>query len=132
MYARYKSDNMSANIVLVGCSEIREGKLEELKAAMNDLVELVKAKEPQIIAYNVYLNENGKQLTVLQVHPDSASAEFHMEVTGSAFPKELINVSRIDIYGKPSQSLQEKMRLAETTGSVGTFMHELHAGLSRF
>ncbi|MGZ8886468.1 MAG: hypothetical protein ACXW1O_07870 [Halobacteriota archaeon] len=99
---------------------------------MNDLVELVKAKEPQIIAYSVYLNENGKQLTVLQVHPDSASAEFHMEVTGSAFPKELINVSRIDIYGKPSQSLQEKMRLAETTGSVGAFMHELHAGLSRF
>ena len=40
-----------ANIVIVGCSEIREGKLEELKAAMNDLVELVKAKEPQIIAY---------------------------------------------------------------------------------
>ena len=45
-----------------------------------------------------------------------------MEVTGSAFPKELINLSRIDIYGKPSQSLQEKMRLSETTGSVGVFM----------
>ena len=60
---------MSENIVIVGCSEIREGKLEELKAAMNNLVELVKAKEPQIIAYNVYLNKNGTQLTVLQVHP---------------------------------------------------------------
>jgi hypothetical protein len=99
---------------------------------MNDLVELVKAKEPQIIAYNVYLNEDGTQLTVLQVHPDSASAEFHMEVTGSAFPKELVDLSLIDIYGKPSQSLLEKMRIAETTGSVRTFIHELHAGFSRF
>ena len=123
---------MSENIIIIGCSEIREGKLEALKAAMNNLVELVKAKEPQIIAYNVYLNENGTQLTVLQVHSDSASAEFHMEVTGSAFPKELINLSRIDIYGTPSQSLQEKMRLSETTGSVVAFMHELHAGFFRF
>jgi hypothetical protein len=55
-----------------------------------------------------------------------------MEVTGSAFPKEFINLSRIDIYGTPIQGLQEKMRLSETTGSVGAFMHELHAGLSRF
>jgi len=123
---------MSENIIIVGSSEIREGKLEELKAAMNGLVELVKTKEPQIIAYNVYLNENGTQLSVLQVYPDSASAEFQMGVTGPAFPKELINLSQIDIYGKPSQSLQEKMRLSETTGSVSAFMHELHAGLSRF
>jgi hypothetical protein len=119
---------MSENIIIVGSSEIREGKLEELKAAMNGLVELVKTKEPQIIAYNVYLNENGTQLSVLQVYPDSALAEFQMGVTGPAFPKELINLSQIDIYGKPSQSLQEKMRLSETTGSVSAFMHELHAG----
>ena len=56
---------MSENIIIIGCSEIREGKLEALKAAMNNLVELVKAKEPQIIADNVSLNENGTQLTVL-------------------------------------------------------------------
>jgi hypothetical protein len=123
---------MSENIIIVGCSRIRQGKLEELKAAMNDLVELVKAKEPRIILYNVYINEDGTQLNVLQAHPDSASAEFHMEVTGSAFPKELINLSLIDIYGTPSQSLLEKMRISETTGSVGAFTHELHAGFSRF
>jgi hypothetical protein len=123
---------VSENIIIVGDSRICEGKFEKLKAAMAELAELVKAKEPQILAYNVYLNENVMQLIVRQVHPDSASAEFHMEVTGSAFPKEFINLSRIDIYGTPSQGLQEKMRLSETTGSVGAFMHELHAGLSRF
>jgi hypothetical protein len=122
---------VSENIIIVGSSEIREGKLEELKAAMNDLVELVKAREPQIIAYNVYLNENGTQLTVLQAHPDSASAEFHMEVTGSAFPKELINLSRIDVYGKPSRSLLDKMQLSETTGSVSVFVHQLSSGFSQ-
>ena len=34
---------MSENMIIVGCSEMCEGKLEELKAAMNGLVELVKA-----------------------------------------------------------------------------------------
>jgi quinol monooxygenase YgiN len=123
---------MSENIVIVGCSEIREGKLEELKAVMNKLFELVKAKEPQMIAYNAYLKEDGTQLTVIQVHPDSASVELHMEVTGSAFPQELINLSRIDIYGKPSQSLLDKMRLSQTTGGSTVVVHELSTGFSRF
>ncbi len=123
---------MSENLIIVGDSRIREGKFEKLKAAMAELAELVKAKEPQIIAYTIYLNENCMQLTVLQVHPDSTSAEFHMEVTRSAFPKELINLSLIDIYGKPSQSLLDKLRLSETTGSVGVFVHELSSGFSRF
>ena len=55
-----------------------------------------------------------------------------MEVTGSTFPKELINLSRIDIYGKPSQSLLDKLRLSETTGSTGVFVHEHSSGFSRF
>ena len=60
-------------------SNIREGKLEEVKAVMNELVELVKAKEPRIIFYNAYINEDGTQLTILQAHPDSASVELHIE-----------------------------------------------------
>jgi hypothetical protein len=55
-----------------------------------------------------------------------------MEVTGSTFPKELINLSLIDIYGKPSQSLLDKLRLSETTGSTGVFVHEHSSGFSRF
>ncbi len=112
----YRGDNVSESIIIVGDFRICEGKFEKLKVAMAELAELVKAKEPQIIAYNAYLNENSMQLIVLQVHYDSASAEFHMGVTGSAFPKELINLSLIDIYGTPSQSLLDKLRLSETTG----------------
>lgn len=41
---------MSGPIVYVDRSEIREGRLEELKVAMNELVELVEVNEPQIVA----------------------------------------------------------------------------------
>ena len=55
-----------------------------------------------------------------------------MEVTGSTFPKELINLSLIDIYGKPSQSLLDKLRLSKYNRQYGVFVHEHSSGFSRF
>ena len=46
---------MSEPIVYVDTSEIRAGKLEELKSVMNELVKFVETSEPSLIAYNVYL-----------------------------------------------------------------------------
>lgn len=126
---------MSEPIVIIDSSEVREGKLDDLKAAMKELVEFALAKEPRMIAYNVYLSEDGNRVTVLQVHPDSASAEFHMNVAGPAFAKfvEFIKMSGIDVYGRPSHDLQERLRLkAKMLGSGTVAVHELHAGFSRF
>lgn len=126
---------MSEPIVFIDSSEIREGKLEELKMALKELVEFVEANEPRPIAYNVYINEGGTLMTVVQVHPDSASMEFHMKVAGPAFPKfkELIKLSAMDIYGRPSDSLVEQMRQkAQMLGNARVVVHELHAGVSRF
>jgi hypothetical protein len=115
-------------------SDIREGRLEEVKSAMNELVELIKAKEPQIIFYNAYINEDGTQLTVLQAHPDSASVELHMEVTEPTFTKiaKCITLSSLDIYGTPSQSLLDKLQRTKFTSRVTVAGHELSAGFSRF
>lgn len=129
------SGSTSKPIVIVDYSEVRKGKLEELKTAMNELVEFVAVNEPRMIAHNIYLNEDGTRMTVFQVHPDSASAEFHMKVAGSAFPKfvEFIRMSGVDIYGKPSPDLLERMRLkAQMLGSGTVVVHEPQAGFSRF
>ena len=126
---------MSEPIVYIDSSEIREGKLEELKTAMNGLVEFVEANEPRLIAYNVYFKEDGTRMTVFHVHPDSASLEFHMKVAGPLFPKmaEFIKLLTIDVYGKPSDDLVEQMRQkAQMLGNGTVLVHELHAGFARF
>lgn len=126
---------MSEPIVYIDCSEIREGKIEKLKSAMNELAEWVEANEPRLIAYNVYLTEDGTRMTVVHVHPDSASLEFHMEVAGPAFPKfaEFIKLLRIDVYGKPGDDLVERMRQkAQMLGNGTVLVHRLHAGFTRF
>ena len=65
-------------ILVIDSSRVREGKLEELKAAIDELVQFVETNEARPLAYNVYLDEDGATMTVTQVHPDSASMERHM------------------------------------------------------
>ncbi|HEX2432844.1 MAG TPA: hypothetical protein VHI55_02735 [Gaiellaceae bacterium] len=66
---------MSDAIVYVDSSEVREGALDELKAGLEELAEFIEANEPRLIAYNIYFSDDGTKMTVVNVHPDSASLE---------------------------------------------------------
>jgi quinol monooxygenase YgiN len=124
-----------SSIVYMDSSEVREGALEELKAGMKELVDFVDANERQLIAYNVYFSDDGTQMTVVSVHPDSASLEYHMEVAGPVFRKfvELITLSSIDVYGKPSEgALRQLHAKAQLLGRGTVAVHSLHTGFDRF
>ena len=126
---------MSEPIIVVDSSEIREGKLEELKAALTELVEFVEAKEAEALAYNIHFDESGTRMAVVQIHPSSASMEFHMEVAGPIFRRfmDLLTLSRVDFYGRPSERLLDQMRRkARVLGNAPVVVNELHAGFARF
>jgi len=126
---------MSKPIVVIDTSVVLEGKLPELVTAIQELAAFVESNEPRPISYNVYLNENRRLMTVVQVHPDSASMEFHMNVAGPAFAafEELIKLSTMDVFGKPSdhllEQIQQKVRML---GHATVSVHDLHAGFDRF
>jgi hypothetical protein len=128
---------MSNAIVYVDTAEVREGGLEELKTAIKELVDFVDANVPRLIAYNVYLSDDGARMTVVHVHPDSASLEYLMEVAGPVFRQfvELVTLSSIHLYGEPSEKvlkqLHEKARLLGR-GAVVVEVDALHAGFTRF
>jgi hypothetical protein len=125
---------MDEPIVAIDMSEVREGRLDEVKAAIRELAAFVDANEPRPIAYNVYLDEPSNRLTVMQVHPDSASLEHHMRIAGPAFPKftELIRMQTMDVYGEPSEELLGLLRdKAEMLGNVPVGVHARHAGFIR-
>jgi len=125
---------MSDAIVYVDTSDVREGSLEELQAGMKELVDFVEANEPRIISYNVYFNEEGTRMTVMHVHPDAASVEYHLEVAGPFFRRfvELVTLTSTHIYGRPSETVlkqaDEKVRLL---GRGVVDVQALHAGFSR-
>src|SRR5215211_124223 len=95
--------DMSQPLVYVDSSEVREGALEQLKDAIGELADFVEENERQLIAYNAFFSEDGRQMTVMHVHTDSASLDHHMEVAGPRFARfaDLVRLSSIHIYGEP-------------------------------
>jgi hypothetical protein len=126
---------MSPPLVYVDRSDVREGALEQLKDAIGALAEFVEQNEPDLISYNVYFGEDGRQMTVVHVHADSSSLDYHMEVAGPRFARfaDLLTLSSIHIYGEPSRKalgqLRDKVRLL---GSGDVIVHRPHAGFNRF
>jgi hypothetical protein len=126
---------LSSPILVVDSSDIREGKLEEVKAGVEDLVAFVEANEAEPLLYDIYFDEAGSQMTVVQIHPDSTSLERHLTVAGPVFRKfaDLLTLGRVDVYGRPSEAALEQMRgKAQLLGDAPVFVHELHSGFSRF
>ena len=125
---------MPAPLIIVDTSEIHEGRLEELRAAVGELVAFVKANEVEPLAYNVYFDQQGTTMTVVQVHPTSESFERHMEIAGPVFRKfaDLLTLSRIDFYGAPSRiALDQMRRKAELLGSAPVVVNDLQTGFMR-
>jgi hypothetical protein len=126
---------MAQPLVYIDTSDVREGALAELKRAIGDLTNFVESHEPQIVSYAVYFSQDGSQMTVIHVHADSASLDFHMEVAGPRFGRfaDLLTLSSIRIFGEPStksvRQLKDKVRLLGT-GEVT--VHPLHTGFGRF
>jgi hypothetical protein len=126
---------MADPVVFVDTSEIHEGKLEELRRAVTELAEFVETNEADPISYQVFFSEDGRLMTVLQVHPDSASMERHMEIAGPVFARfaDLVVLRTIDVYGSPSQKVVDQLRRkAELLGTATVAVHDLQAGFARF
>jgi hypothetical protein len=126
---------MSDAIVYVDTSDVREGALDELKAGMRELAEFVEANEPRLLAYNVYFSDDGARMTVVHVHPDSASLGYHMEVAGPIFRRfaDLVTLSSIHIYGEPGEeALEQAHEKVRLLGGDEVVVDALHAGFTRF
>jgi hypothetical protein len=125
---------MSEPILYIDTSTIRPGQLERVKATVKELVAFIEPKEPQLISYNFFFNEEGTRMTVVAVHPDSASMELHMKTGGPVFRKfaEWIDLERIELYGQPSDAVMERLwEKARMLGSGTVVVHSRYAGFTR-
>ncbi len=133
--AGYGTISASEPIVYIDHSDIREGSLEELKAGIRRLVDFIDSREPQLITYGFYIDEEALNMTVVAVHPDSASLELHMDIGSSEFRKlaHLLTLTAIECYGRPSERALGQLRHkaatlgdGETVVSIGRFAGFTH------
>ncbi|MGW2698561.1 hypothetical protein [Streptomyces sp. NPDC001340] len=125
---------MAEPIFYVDRSNILEGKLAEVRELTRELAAFVEAREPRLIAYRFYIDESESMMTVVAIHPDSASIELHMEVGGARFRAlgEFIRLRSIDVYGQLDSAAMGLVRgKAEMLGGAIVTCHTLEAGFSR-
>ncbi|MCC2654555.1 MAG: hypothetical protein K0Q60_4721 [Microvirga sp.] len=125
---------MPQPIVYIDTSAIRKGKLEELEVAMKTLAAFVEANVPPLISYGFFLDEERTQMSVVAVHRDSASLEFHMDVGAAEFRKfaDLIDLLKVEVYGRVSDVVLRRLhQKARMLGKGTVAVHEFYAGFSR-
>jgi hypothetical protein len=122
-------------VVYIDRSDVRRDRWDELKAGIRSLVAFVDAQQPQMATYGFYLDEDADQMTVVSVHPDSASLERHIEIGGSEFKKlaPFLMLREIEVFGhldaRTAELVQQKAGMLGDQGTV-TF-HAQFAGFDR-
>ena len=76
---------MAGPLIYVGTYTVKPGSQEQARGRLAELVDFVETNEPRLIAFNTYLDADGTRVSIVQVHPDSASMEFHMQVNAKHF-----------------------------------------------
>ena len=100
---------MSGPFIFIATNRLKPGKFEDEKKRVPGLCDFIEANEPQLIAFNEYASDDGTEVGVVQIHPDAASMELHMEVVADraaqAYAETLQATTSIQVYGEPSEAV---------------------------
>jgi hypothetical protein len=111
---------MSSPFIFVATNRLKPGRLDRERQRVPGLVEFIGANEPRLIAFNEYVNEAGDEVTVVQIHPDTASMEAHMAIVREraqeAYAETLDATVRVQVFGQPSDAILEALRLQAGNG----------------
>lgn len=123
---------MCGPVIIVERSKVRADRLQDVRRSSHEVVAAVEEQATRVILYNVYLDESGSALSVIQVHPDATSAQERADADALAFA-DLADLERIEVYGEPGEGLLGTLRhRAETLGNGQVEYHRLHAGFAKF
>jgi NAD(P)-dependent dehydrogenase (short-subunit alcohol dehydrogenase family) len=125
----------SAPLIFVATNRLKPGQLDAERRRVPGLVEFVEQNEPQLIAFNEYVNDNGTEVTVVQVHPDAASMQTHLGIIGEraaqAYDETLDATLAIQIFGPVDPQMLTTMRTQTGEGVSLTVATEHLGGFTR-
>ena len=111
---------MTGPFIFIATNRLKEGKLEAERKRVPGLSAFIEANEPRLIAFNEYGDEEGTEVGVVQIHPDTDSFEFHMGVVreraARAYEETLDATASIQVFGTPTEAILEMLRRVAGTG----------------
>jgi hypothetical protein len=111
---------VSGPFIFIATNRLKPGKLADERERVPGLVDFIEANEPRLIAFNEYVNEDGTEVGVVQVHADADSMRFHMEVVAeraaAAYAETVEATTSIQVFGTPSDSV---LKMLERQAGAG-------------
>ena len=105
---------MPSPFIFIATNRLKPDRLDRERKRVTGLVEFIEANEPRLIAFNEFVNDAGDEVTVVQIHPDAASMEAHMEIVRErvqqAYAETLDATVRIQVFGQPTEAILEALR----------------------
>jgi hypothetical protein len=101
--------------------EIHEGKLEAFKESIRNAVTFAEANGPQLLV-EVYIDESAMRAHSCQIQPDSEAILAHWRMSDPYIQAvmETCTLTRVDIYGQPSDAVMAGLGPVSTAGVVRT------------
>jgi hypothetical protein len=126
---------MAGPFIFIATNKLKTGKVEAERQRVPGLVDFIEANEPRLIAFNEYVNEEGTEVGVVQVHPDTDSFEFHMgavrERAARAYEETLDGTTSIQVFGTPTETILGMLRRAAGDGVRYTVKQHHLGGFTR-
>ena len=100
---------MPGPIVFVGTHRIHEGRLDIAKKASAELTEFVRDNHPRVLHFEIYIDDEKRAMTVIQIHPDEESLMLHMQLAGDRLARayEFLDTVGVRMFGNLSEPFKE-------------------------
>ena len=101
---------MTQPVIYVATFKIKEGKFQEYQRFYAESLKLVEENNPRLIALHTFANEDGTEITNINVHPDTAAMDLHMQVLAEKMGLladdltavfRFLEPVRVEVYGTP-------------------------------
>ena len=126
---------MNGPFIFIATNRLKDGKLDAERKRVPGLSDFIEANEPRLLAFNEYANDDGTEVAVVQVHPDTNSFEFHMGVVreraARAYEETLDATTNIHVFGTPTANILEMLTRAAGTGVQFTVKPHHLGGFTR-
>jgi hypothetical protein len=111
-----------------------EGFLERYIKVNQEIVDIVRKFEPQMMSFVQFFNEDKTIVTGIQLHPSAESLEFHMKTITEQMDTALLSLEYLElaIYGPSSPGVDAFLKKMEYQGVKVERWPIIGNGFSRF
>lgn len=123
---------MNNTLIYVGWHAIRRERLDDAKAASKELVEYIETNHPTMAHFEIDIDDDASEMTVLQIHPNEESLLRHLDLAAERIQAAydfLEQTTRIEIFGSPSEELVDAINQMSAGAPVS--FNTAVAGFSR-